>query len=185
MIGSPTSSLLDDKPRKMNDLTNPEFAALIEKQHLKECEDMDYKIMERLLQTRCSIDEGDEAMEVAVGNEYSQRRMLRRETAIEMPVTPSKSSNVMVSMSEDAGKDQMEFQRKDTIKLSPLSMSTQNSPKGSQFLPNTAYLNAPDYVNVPRLYKKSNESLQKNSSTDTEYSLQPYRLERSYPFLCY
>lgn len=50
--------------KNVNELTNPEFAALIEKQHLKECEENDYEILEGLFQTRCSIDEGDENFEV-------------------------------------------------------------------------------------------------------------------------
>jgi hypothetical protein len=51
MIVSPTNSLLDEKKKKQN-LTNPEFAALMEKQHLKECEDNDYVFMEALLQAK-------------------------------------------------------------------------------------------------------------------------------------
>jgi transient receptor potential cation channel subfamily M protein 3 len=61
MITSPTSSLMDEKPKKMDQLTNPEFAALIQKQHLKECEDNDYMVMEELMATRSgSSDECDD-----------------------------------------------------------------------------------------------------------------------------
>lgn len=181
MIASPTSSH-DEKPKNLNELSNPEFAALIEKKHLKECEDDDYLIMERLLQTRCSIDESDENLEdVGFASDFSQRRMLRRETAIELPITPSKKAT-----DDAAAKTTQEYQiRNERIpsisrnvssennKLSPLSASNQNSPRNSRVLSGGAsYLNP---ESDRRFYKKSSESLQKNSSTETDYSAQPYR----------
>lgn len=59
-ITSPTSSLMDDKPKKMDHLTNPQFAAMLEKKHLKECEDNDYMVMEELLQSRSESLESDD-----------------------------------------------------------------------------------------------------------------------------
>lgn len=156
----------------MNELSNPEYAALVETQHLKECEDHDYLIMERLLTTRCSID--DEDFSPDEPNEQSQRRMLRRETAIELPVTPSKSLSASLAGDGDkpteysiknerpgvAGRDK---------RISPVS--SQNSPRNSQY---QTYLNP---VDGQRLFKKSSESLQKNSSTETDYS-HPYKVIR-------
>ena len=181
MIASPTTSLLEEKPKNINELSNPEFAALIEKKHLKECEDDDYMTMERLLQTRCSIDESDENLDVGFASDYSQRRMLRRETAIELPITPSKKA-------EDAASKAQEYHVKNeripTIsrnvscennKLSPLSASNQNSPRNSRSLTGVSYLNPDSEVNS-RFYKKSSESLQKNSSTETDTSAHPYRV---------
>lgn len=181
MIASPTNSHLDEKPKNINELSNPEFAALIEKKHLKECEDDDYMIMERLLQTRCSIDESDENLaEGGFASDYSTRRMLRRETAIELPVTPSKKA--------EEQKNQQEYHiRNERIpsisrnvssennKLSPLSASNQNSPRSSRAMTGISYLN-PDADHNQRFYKKSSESLTKNSSTETDYSAHPYRV---------
>jgi transient receptor potential cation channel subfamily M member 3 len=182
MIASPTNSHLDEKPKNINELSNPEFAALIEKKHLKECEDDDYMIMERLLQTRCSIDESDENLEEGGGfaSDYSNRRMLRRETAIELPLTPSKKV--------EEPKNQQEYHvRNERIpsisrnvssennKLSPLSASNQNSPRNSRAMTGISYLN-PDADHHQRFYKKSSESLTKNSSTETDYSAHPYRV---------
>lgn len=142
-------------------MTNPEFAAMMEKQHLKECEDNDYMMMEHLLQTRCSIDDEDYSPDDIHG--YSHRRILRRETAIELPITPSKSASI----------EKPEFVVKNEIvssvvkRVSPVS--SQNSPRNSQY---QMYLNP---VDGQRLFKKSSESLQKNSSTETDYS-QPYKV---------
>lgn len=180
MIASPTNSLLDEKPKNINELSNPEFAAMIETRHLKECEDNDYMMLERLLETRNSVDESDENVEGFASEFTNHRRMLRRETAIELPVTPSKS-HIISMPPDDVNKERNpDYQNRPTIsrnvsseitKLSPLS--NQNSPRNSQYLPNASYLNPEEH---PRLYKKSSESLQKNSSSDTEYSLQPYRV---------
>lgn len=180
MITSPTSSLSAEKPKNINELSNPEFAALIEKKHLKECEDDDYMIMERLLQTRCSIDESDEHLDVGFASDYSQRRMLRRETAIELPVTPAKKAELAQGKQEY----QVRNERIPSIsrnvssennKLSPLSASNQNSPRNSRNMTGISYLN-PDPEHAQRFYKKSSESLQKNSSSETDYSAHPYRV---------
>lgn len=184
MIASPTTSLLDEKPKNINDLSNPEFAVLIEKKHLKKCEDDDYEIMERLLETRCSIDEGDENCEVGFASDYAKGRMLRRETAIELPITPKKM------LQDDAGAKSPEFhvknERKSSVsrnvsmdnnKLSPMSGSNQNSPRNSKNLTGVTYLNPSEVEQQSRgFYKKSSESLQKNSSSETDYSALPYRV---------
>lgn len=180
MIQSPTNSLLDEKPKNINELSNPEFAALIEKRHLKECEDDDYNIMERLMQTRCSIDESDENLDGGFASDYCTRRMLRRETAIELPVTPSKKADPDQAQKQEY---QIRNERIPSIsrnvssennKLSPMSASNQNSPRNSRVMTGISYLN-PDPEHQ-RFYKKSSESLQKNSSSETDYSAHPYRV---------
>jgi len=55
-----TASL--DRPK--TDMSKAEFAALLEKQHLKECEENDYMMLEGLFQARGSIDDTDESYEV-------------------------------------------------------------------------------------------------------------------------
>ncbi|XP_058178752.1 transient receptor potential cation channel trpm [Anopheles ziemanni] len=206
MIASPTSSLRGEylvcyfgsilnmvlvfsteapKKKSVNELSNPEFAAMIEKRHLKECEDSDYMMMETLFQTRCSLEDSDEYFDDAgPETEHGPRKMLRRETAIELPVTPSKSNIVSLADSAQGHEDYagMKNERQGASnrnslrdsKNSPLSMSSQNSPRNSQYMQG-AFLNPSVFEGASRLYKKSCESLQKNSSTDTEYSLQPYR----------
>lgn len=125
--------------------------------------------------------------------------MLRRETAIELPITPSKSQ--MHSLNEDGNQiENVEYQLKNERqqqqqqlqqhqpsfsrsavandhKLSPLSsFSNQNSPRNSQYLhPSQQLPQSDQQQKQTRFLKKSSESLQKNSSSDTEYSLQPYR----------
>ncbi|XP_053674658.1 transient receptor potential cation channel trpm [Anopheles nili] len=185
MIVSPTSSLREDRQKNVTELTNPEFAALIEKQHLKECEDNDYMEMEKLFQTRCSLEDSDDYFDDTEPDEPGPRKMLRRETAIELPVTPSKSNIVSLADSATAAHEDFALKHERQVasnrnslrdsKNSPLSLSSQNSPRNSQYMP-SAFLN-PTVCDAAagRLYKKSYESLQKNSSTDTEYSLQPYR----------
>lgn len=41
-----------------------ERAALLEKQHLKECEESDYQMLEGLFQARASVDDTDDSYEV-------------------------------------------------------------------------------------------------------------------------
>lgn len=183
MMVSPTQSLRDDKP--MNELSNPEFAAFIEKQHLRECEDDDYMIMERLLQTRCSIDEDDISPDDLEIFETSGRRILRRETAIELPITPSKiqsvdGANSTEKQEEFSIKNERQFSTSsqtscnnminnpDQPRISPVS--SQASPRNSQY---STYLN-PTVDTGRSIFKKSSESLQKNSSTETDYS-HPYK----------
>ncbi|XP_062708443.1 transient receptor potential cation channel trpm isoform X7 [Aedes albopictus] len=203
MIASPTSSLMgeyndtqhvlkqsihkklivvDERPKNVSEMSNPEFAALIEKKHLKECEDSDYMMLEKLLQTRGSVDESDDMFDDAP-EEYGPRKMLRRETAIELPVTPSKSNIVSLAESAAPTEDFTVKNERQTAsnrnslresKNSPVSLSGQNSPRSSQYLQST-YLNPSSFDTSNRMYKKSCESLQKNSSTDTEYSMQPYK----------
>ncbi|XP_055536936.1 transient receptor potential cation channel trpm isoform X5 [Wyeomyia smithii] len=182
MITSPTTSSRDEKTKNVNEMSNPEFAALIEKKHLKECEDSDYLMLEKLLQTRCSIDDSDEMFD-DVHDDFGHRKMLRRETAIELPVTPSKSNIVSLVDGVTGNEEYSIKNERQTVsnrnslrdsKNSPVSLSSQNSPRSSQYLQST-YLNPSSFEASHRLYKKSCESLQKNSSTDTEYSLQPYK----------
>ena len=180
MIASPTSSLMEEKPKNINELSNPEFAALIEKMHLKECEDNDYIEMERLLETRNSNDESDENLDAGFASDYSNKRMLRRETAIELPVTPSKKTDEQLQSQEyhlrsDRIPSISRNVSNENNKLSPLSASNQNSPRNSRAMTVVSYLN-PDADYNRRILKKSSESLQKNSSTETDYSAHPYRV---------
>jgi transient receptor potential cation channel subfamily M protein 3 len=164
MIASPTSSLLDEKPKNINELSNPEFAALMEKQHLKECEDDDYAIMEGLLQTKASFDESDDNLEGGFASDYS-RRMLRRETAIELPVTPAKKEKVDNDISNKDVEYQVKNERESSKASSFMRTSSMNQDGKSTTM---SYLN-PDAAE--RVCKTSIDSLHKNSSSDTtDYS---------------
>lgn len=46
-------------------MSKAEFAALLEKQHLKECEENDYMMLEGLFQARASIDDTDNSFGVS------------------------------------------------------------------------------------------------------------------------
>jgi transient receptor potential cation channel subfamily M member 3 len=177
LISSPTASVAEE--RQKTELTNPEFVALLEKQHLKECEENDYFILERLIQSRSSIDESYDNTFGGISIDFSNRRGLHRESAVELPITPSKSNTTVGDNNETtdfgvANESQFRRHLSSERKISP--SSNQNSPRNSQLYGQGTYLN-PGLDLKSRLYKKSCESLQKNSSTETEYSLQrPYHV---------
>ena len=89
-------------------------------------------------------------------------RSLRRETAVELPVTPSKSLN---SNEVDTFLDTRVINKH----LSADQSSNRPISSGNYLIPS---MSEP----APRPYKNSAECLRKNSSTDTEYSLQPYKV---------
>ncbi|XP_022218415.2 transient receptor potential cation channel trpm isoform X12 [Drosophila obscura] len=194
MIASPTVSLQSNKvslDRPKTEMSRAEAAALQEKKHLKECEENDYRILEGLFEARGSIDASAEAFESVISVDYSQRYPLRRETAVELsPSKPSAEIDLMgggggggdSSDTSGAGscsamgavssgfqlKNERPWQRNS-------SMEQQTYP--SPLVPSRA---TSDFLNPPfessgRLFKKSSESLQKNSSTETDYSAHPYR----------
>lgn len=65
-ITSPTLSIRDssDKPRTIHEMSKAEMAALVERKHLKECEENDYVLLSRLFYNRGSIEETDDTFEV-------------------------------------------------------------------------------------------------------------------------
>ena len=98
--------------------------------------------------------------------------VLRRETAIELPITPAK----MQKIDETYTEQNIEFQLKNEktfIRASSMSehRTDENSPPNQRKM---SYLN-PDSLEQ-RYCKISDESLYKNSSTETEYSAQPYHV---------
>ncbi|XP_030384030.1 transient receptor potential cation channel trpm isoform X2 [Scaptodrosophila lebanonensis] len=190
MIASPTVSLQStnkaslDRPK--TERSRAEEAALQEKMHLKECEENDYKILEGLFEARGSIDSSIQAYEVGVSVDYSHRYPLRRETAIELsPSKPSAEGGAIGCDSSDtssaigavgsfggAGAFQLKNERP-WQRNSSMEQQSFQSPSGPTRA-TSDFLNPP-YESIGRLYKKSSESLQKNSSTDTDYSAHPYR----------
>lgn len=60
MITSPTLSLNRETTEKP--CSKAEFAALLEKKHLNECEESDYLMLSKLFQNRDSINESDDAL---------------------------------------------------------------------------------------------------------------------------
>lgn len=106
--------------------------------------------------------------------------MLRRETAVELPITPLK-----VAVAQPAGKS---VEDETVTNVNELTRTDRSSPGLNRNLsadPTYARSGAPQNYLVPsmsepanqaRNFKKSIESLQKHSSSDTEYSLQPYKV---------
>ncbi|XP_041632705.1 transient receptor potential cation channel trpm isoform X5 [Drosophila kikkawai] len=200
MIASPTVSLQSNKAsldRPKTEMSRAEAAALLEKKHLKECEENDYKILEGLIEARGSIDASAQPFEIGVSIDYSHRYPLRRETAVELsPSKPSVEGDLMGGATGGAasggGGDSSDtsgagscgamvvvssgFQLKNERPWQRnSSMEQQTYP--SPLVPTRAtsdFLNPP-YEGSGRLFKKSSESLQKNSSTETDYSAHPYR----------
>ncbi|KAL9916669.1 transient receptor potential cation channel, subfamily M isoform 21-T34 [Glossina fuscipes fuscipes] len=186
MIASPTVSLQSHKTsldRPKTDMSKAEFAALLEKQHLKECEENDYMMLEGLFQARTSIDDTDDSYDAAASVDYGHRYPLRRETAIELsPSKPTTGSGGIGGDSSDtsgtaAGVQSGGFQVRHERPWQRNSSMEQQQTYQSPLVPQRAtseFLNPP-YESTSRFFKKSSESLQKNSSTDTDYSAHPYR----------
>lgn len=91
------------------------------------------------------------------------RRMLRRETAIELPRSPFKSATTVTTV-------MTETHRINKSADQPAGAQDTSPVQQNYLLPSMSEPNNTNY------FKKSFESLQKNSSTDTEYSVQPYKV---------
>lgn len=166
MLASPTSSSGPEKTKNLNEMTNREFAELIEKQHLRECEDNDYIMLKRLLVARESLDETDDSFE-ALSMDMTQKRILKRDIAIELPVTPSKSNTHSLGAGDE------NEQHRDTV---PFNRNQSADRAYTRFNSSQNFLNPTANTVDPKMIRKSVDSLQKNSSTDTEYSMQPYKV---------
>ncbi|XP_055921137.1 transient receptor potential cation channel trpm isoform X4 [Eupeodes corollae] len=177
LMTSPTASLPGKGPtdRHKHELSKAEVAALLEKKHLTECEENDYRMLEGLFQARVSVDDTDDSTE-GMPLDYANRHPLRRETAIEL--SPTKTTGGSIGIGDSSAGF---LQNERTWMKSSLGEQTYQSLSGGA--PGSR-----DYLNPPyesmggvisgrgaRLFKKSSESLQKNSSTDTEYSTHPYK----------
>lgn len=111
MITSPTNSLEEKSKRNVSELSDPEFAALMEKKHLKECEDDDYVIMEGLLQAKNSFDESNDNLDEGFQFDYS-REILSRETAIELPnINIQKDCNVSATIHASRNNDSLKLKK--------------------------------------------------------------------------
>ncbi|KAI8119137.1 Transient receptor potential cation channel trpm [Lucilia cuprina] len=183
MIASPTVSLPSHKTsldRPKTEMSKAERAALLEKQHLKECEENDYQMLEGLFTARASIDDTDDSYEAGASVDFSHRHPLRRETAIELsPSKPPAGGGVVgaCDSSDTSGPATGAFQVKNERPWQRNASMEQQQTYHSPVVPQRAtseFLNPP-YESTGRLFKKSSESLQKNSSTDTDYSAHPYR----------
>ena len=98
----------------------------------------------------------------------TQRRMLRRETAIELPITPSKLQKI----SEQNQEFQISNERRVISADNPPPISPTSLPRHN----NMTYL-LPENDQQRFHSKKSSESLHKNSSSDTtDYSAHPYQV---------
>lgn len=107
--------------------------------------------------------------------------MLRRETAVELPITPSKLANA--GTTDDSATNVTEYYEKNSTysrneRISPAL--NRNLSAEQTYLRQTVTQNylvpSMSEPSQQRFFKKSVESLQKNSSSDTEYSLQPYKV---------
>lgn len=98
----------------------------------------------------------------------TQRRMLRRETAIELPITPSKLQKI----SEQNQEFQMSNERRAISADNPPRTSPTTPPSRHHTYNNNNNMNYLIPENDQRFHsKKSSESLHKNSSSDnTDYS---------------
>lgn len=109
-------------------------------------------------------------------DDIPHKRMLRRETAVELPITPSKSASVAGTSTEVDGRRVNNVNERPDRSSPILKRNLSGDPsQGRASVTGQTYLIPSSDPNHPR-FKKSIESLPKNSSSDTEYSLQPYRV---------
>lgn len=124
-------------------------------------------------------------------SDVPHRRMLRRETAVELPITPSKSTSVVAGTSVDIDNNGVgEATGAGATGISNINERTDSPLLSRNMSADRTYgrtsaagaAAAQNYLiplssepSQPR-FRKSIESLPKNSSSDTEYSLQPYRV---------
>lgn len=97
------------------------------------------------------------------------RHPLRRETAVELPVTPSKSNDP----DSDPADFELRVERPSTVNR---NLSADHHSSTIRVMTSQNYLIPSMSEPAPRPFKSSSDSIQKNSSTDTEYSLQPYQV---------
>ena len=98
--------------------------------------------------------------------DFNQRHPFRRESAVEMspskaPANQEADFGVRSNYNRHLSADCHTYQR------------SQHSPHG--YIRTTSELLNPSIVDI-NIFKKSNESLHKNSSTDTDYSVHPYKV---------
>lgn len=104
--------------------------------------------------------------------------MLRRETAVELPITPSKSVSVAGTSADLDGGGLTNINERVVDRSSPQlnrNLSGDRSYGRTSASGQTYLVPSSSEPSQPR-FRKSIESLPKNSSSDTEYSLQPYRV---------
>lgn len=109
--------------------------------------------------------------------------MLRRETAVELPITPSKlagaakSAGAATSADGDLVTNVNEMSRNERISANfNRNMSAEPTYPRQSTPQNFLVPSMSEPSNQPRSCRKSIESLQKHSSSDTEYSLHPYKV---------
>lgn len=96
------------------------------------------------------------------------RNPLRRETAVELPVTPSKSN--------DPDSDPTDFELRVDRAIAINRNLSADHHSTIRVMTSQNYLIPSMSEPIPRPFKSSSDSIHKNSSTDTEYSLQPYQV---------
>lgn len=173
LITSPTISLSSqsERQKKAKEMSKAEQAALLEKKHLKECEENDYNMLANLFKARSSIDETDTSQD-GLSFDFNQRAPLRRDPAVD--ISPSKSRTPSMYVDETSAFIKNErfatraYTADTTYPYSNKYQSVFNARSSSELL------NPPD--GSSKIFKKSNESLQKGSSTETDYSLNPYKI---------
>lgn len=180
------------------------IAAMVERKHLRECEEDDYMTYSKLMHDRYGAeDDDDEAAVAAIDAEYAEdyalaegafdlpphrRAALRRDAAVELPVTPSKSmagdAVTIGGVQQPPPYAQLTAHSADLATLSATAMigSERHSAHGNFLIPS---LSEP----TPRQLYHSCASVapmadqprtvlrHQTSSTDTEeYTLHPYRV---------
>lgn len=135
---------------------------------------LDYHLLIQTYSTFYSIFQDNSSCDIP------HRRMLRRETAVELPITPSK-----VAVAAPAT---ISIEGESVVNVNELARTDRGSPNFNrnmsadptyprQATPQNCLMpSMSEPSNHPRSFKKSIESLQKHSSSDTEYSLQPYKV---------
>lgn len=101
--------------------------------------------------------------------------MLRRETAVELPITPLKQASAAAkSVEGESVTNVNELSRND--RASPILNRNQSADPSYARAATSLMPSMSEPAHPARSFKKSIESLQKHSSSDTDYSLHPYKV---------
>lgn len=94
----PTSLISAQRRRHPSEMSNPEMALVLEKEHLRSAEESDYMVMENLIQRRYEDEESHSSGLLSVVSEareyrVSPARTLRRASAIEGDILQTSGKN--------------------------------------------------------------------------------------------
>lgn len=202
----------DDRDQHADDGSHPHMsaaaiAALVERKHLRECEEDDYMTYSKLMHDRYSVVDEDDDVAAADGidaeyvEEYTlaegvfvmpvnRRAALRRDAAVELPVTPSKSmaGDAVACGGGVSPQPPPQYAQRTAHSTDLAQLSGQTAAHGDRHSAHGNFLIPSLSEPTPRLLYRNSAVVapmadqrtvlrHQTSSTDTEeYTLHPYRV---------